>query len=325
MLIDMTSLDILLEEIDFENETYRISENLNSTSMLASLQEIGQVNPVLLLESRDSRKTIICGFRRLRALRKLGRRSAISRILVADQYSPLQAFGLALWDNLSHRQINPLEKARVISALTTIFGVDQETVVQTYLPILGLPAQKKILRDYLSLHSVHSDLRRLFIEGRLTLSSITCLAGMSHEARHQFASLIGKIRLSASRQREALDLIQELAVVTNTRQGEILQQPEVLAVLNDARLSPFQKGEKICKLLYRWRNPHISLAAERFLAKKKQLGLPVSIRITPEPFFETSRLHIEFDVSSPQDFRDVANALQKAAQVSLLENLFQTS
>ena len=70
---------IQIEEIDPANETYRISEDLDSGSVLDSLEKIGQLNPVLLLD-RNPLKIIVCGFRRIRALRRLGR----SRVLASS-------------------------------------------------------------------------------------------------------------------------------------------------------------------------------------------------------------------------------------------------
>ena len=113
----MTSQVISLDEIDFENERFRISEELDSAAMLDSLREIGQLNPVLLLDTKASGKVIICGFRRLHALRQMGRMSVLCRILEADESDPAGIYRLALWDNLSHRQLDPLEKARVLFTL----------------------------------------------------------------------------------------------------------------------------------------------------------------------------------------------------------------
>ena len=59
-----------LERIDFADETFRISEDLECEVLLTSLREIGQVHPVLLLDEGEKCR-IVCGFRRLHALRRL--------------------------------------------------------------------------------------------------------------------------------------------------------------------------------------------------------------------------------------------------------------
>jgi hypothetical protein len=92
--------------------------------------------------------------------------------------------------------------------------------------------------------------------------------------------------------------------------------------MDDPRLSPFQKGERVCEALHRLRNPRLTLAAEQFAAGKKLLELPGSIRIAADPFFETPGLRVEFDAPDAHRFRDLASALRKASRKPALEKLF---
>jgi len=103
--------EIALEQIGFEDETFRLSEQLDFTPVRDSLREVGQINPVVLLDGHPQMK-IVCGFRRLRALKQLNKSHALARILDSKAVGSRNAFDLALWDNLSHRQLDPLEKAR---------------------------------------------------------------------------------------------------------------------------------------------------------------------------------------------------------------------
>jgi len=69
--------------------------------------------------------------------------------------------------------------------------------------------------------------------------------------------------------------------------------------------------------------PGLSKALDRFQSNKKQLPLPGSIRIVPHPFLENADLRVEFLVSDAERFRELAAALQKAAQSPKLEELFR--
>ncbi len=314
--------EILFEEIDVENEAFRISEILDSTPLLDSLRAIGQLNPVLLLE-RSPRKVIVCGFRRIRAMERLGKPRILARILSEESIKLSEIFGLALWDNLSHRQLEPLEKARALLGLQQTCGVPDDALVKTYLPLLGLTPHEGVLRSYLTLNNARPGLRRCLAEGQLTHSSVENLAEMPSQIQDSIAALMTGIRLSASLQRKVLALLEDLSAMTETLLDAPLDHPEVLAVLNDSRLSPYQKGEKLHEALYRLRNPMLSRASDRFLSQKKKLGLPGSIQITSHPFFETTDLRIEFEASSVERFREQAALLHKAAQLPELEGLFQ--
>jgi hypothetical protein len=314
--------EISLEEIDFNNETFRISEELDPALVLDSLREIGQLNPVILLNGNPL-KVIVCGFRRIRAMRQLGSPRILARILSCESCNQLRIFELALWDNLSHRQLNLLEKARVLLKLQSVCGVSNDRLVRVYMPILGLMPRESLLQSFVLLNSAQPGLRRSLAEDRLTFASIEILVKTPYPVQNSLSALMTNVRLSASLQKKVLSLLEDLAAITDTELDAPLQSPEVLTILDDSRLSPFQKGEKLHEVLYRLRNPGLSLALERFLAQKKLLGLPGSIRITPHPFFETTDLRVEFQASNIERFREMAAALNNAGRLPELEEMFR--
>ena len=321
MLPLMNLHEIPLEEIDFADESFRISEELDSTAVLDSLRAVGQLNPVCVLDG-NPQKAIICGFRRLRALRQLGSPRALARVIAGNDSDPTRCFNLALWDNLSHRLLNPFEKARALSKLEGFCGVPREKLLGFYLPLMGLAPGENVLSACIALNDIHPGLRRCLIDGRLTQASLERLAGMPPEEQAGIAALMGKIRLSASLQRKVLGLLEDLAAIAGAPLAEPLKDPDVLEALEDPRLSSFQKGEKVHQALYRVRNPRLSRAAEQFAARKKQLGLPGSIHVTADPFFETPGLRVEFSASDAARFRELAAELQKASRMPALDELF---
>ena len=266
---------------------------------------------------------IVCGFRRLHALRRIGASHALACTRTAGDLSPLEAFRSALWDNIAHRQLEALEKARCLWTLKDAYGVPQDILVQEYLPPLGLASHQNVLRSYLSLHRLNPRLRALFKNGRLTLSSAERLAGMKPESQERIARVLAKLHLSASLQREVLELAEELAAISGTDPGAVLDGEGTRAVVDDPSLSPPQKGERVREILLRRRNPRLSRARELFLAERKNLGLPDGVHITPDPFLETARLRVEFEVTSAGGFRQLAAALQQASQSPVLDGLFR--
>jgi hypothetical protein len=316
----MGTQEISFEEIDAENELFRISEELDPVAMLDSLREIGQLNPVVLFE-QGARKIVVCGFRRVRAMKKLGKSRILARLL-PEGCEPVQVYRMALWDNLSQRELHPLEKARVLFRLRNHFGVLEDSIIKDYLPLLELSPAEHILRSFLLLDRIHPELRRCFAEGHLTHGSLDAIATMPEAVQACIASLMTKIRLSASFQKKFLGLLEDLAASTGTQPEALLRSSEILEIEEDSRLSPFQRGEKIFGVLYRRRNPRLMQATDQFLAQLKQLRLPGSIGIRAHPFFEEPGLHVEFDASDPERFRDLAAALQQAADSPDFKKLF---
>jgi hypothetical protein len=321
----MISTEIALNTVDFENEVFRITEDLNLPPMIASIQAIGQQNPVLLLEKSSSNKVIVAGFRRLHALRQMGVARAHARILSDAECAPIQAFRLAVWDNLSQRTLNALEKARALFGLKHSCAVGDDILVTDYLPLLGLEPNKRILHQYLSIMGLHRRLRALHNEGSLTLTSIERIASMPREIQDDLCRVFSNVRLSSSLQRKFFDLVEDVAAIAETGPKEVLNRPEIMAALEASRLSQFQKGEKICDLLHNWRNPRLSQVEEKFSTDKKRLGLPGSVRLSHDPFFENRQLTVEFIVSTAQQFRQVADELQRVAREPVLDELMRMS
>ncbi len=318
--------EIELTSIDFEDEAFRISEDLAPAQMILSLRAVGQLNPALVLEQQgSSRYRIVCGFRRLHGLRSLGRGGAAARILPSGEFSQFEVFLRALWDNLAHRRLEPLEVARALYGLLQQCGAEEELLERNFLPLFGLSPHRNVLRSYCRLHLLHPELKRLFNAGHLTLASAEHLAQATPEVQVGVLPVWGKIRLSASRQREVLDLGADLAALSGTTLAGILTHSDILAIAEDACLSPLQRGEKIHAVLYRRRNPRLSKAKETFLAGKAALELPGTIRLSPDPYFETPRLRVEFEVVSAPAFREAVAALADAGRTAALDRLFDIS
>lgn len=314
---------IPLDQISFEDETYRISEELFSEKLQASLLEVGQINPVILIGQQESRMTIVAGFRRLWALRRIGREDALACVEAADRCEPLDAFRLGLWDNLAHRQLSPLEVARALHVLKVTCGLSSDVLTDKYLPALGLAPNRKVLQIYLRLNTLQPGLRRLINESRLTLHSAERLALAGPELQDKIAVVLSRVRLSASLQRQVLDLVDEHARMRNTNPAEVLDDPEIAALLDDGGLSTFQRGERLHDLLFRRSHLRLSAARARFEAEKKKLGLPANIRISTDPYFEYPGIRVEFDASSPEGFGETIEALRRASRAPELGELFE--
>ena len=315
--------DVRMDRVEFEDETCRISEDLDPPQLESSLREIGQVNPVVLVDKSSGGLMIVCGFRRLRALRRLGRPTALARILPEVDLPLPEALRLALWENVSHRELSPLEAARALFTLRHICGLPEESILESYMPALRLASHPHVLHGYLSLHSLHPQLRTQLNEGRLTLATVGHLASKPSTFQGAFASLTVGIRLTASLQRQVLELVAELAALNDCPAEAVLERPEVIGISSDASLAPQEKGQRLYDLLYRQRFPRISAAEDRFVAAISEIGLPGDVQVRHDRYFETPSIHVEFQAASTERFRVLAGTLDNAAQSPGLEKLFQ--
>jgi hypothetical protein len=309
-----------LQEIDFSDETCRISEDLNPGRLETSLRAVGQVTPVVLARQGGGTLIIVCGFRRLHAMRRLGLAEASARVEDGST-SPPDLLSLALFDNLSHRTLTCFESARVLSKLAEC-GVPDGVLLSRFMPALGLNPRPAVLAGYRSLNSLSDGLRALVLADRLTETSALRLAAMPREIQAQFARILQRIRLSATLQRKFLDLVDELGAMATGGITRILDDADLSRLLDEENLSLPQKGEQAYDFLYRRRYPRLSRAHEHFRQHRETLGLPGSIAIAPDPYFETARVRFSFEASDADQFRWIVAALASVGNHSSLPELF---
>jgi hypothetical protein len=324
MLATMMIRRIGFDLIRLADDTYRISEELEPPSLLVSLREIGQLNPIVLMEDSGSSYKIVCGFRRLRALQALGAHSASAQVL-PTQYTPAQMFSIALFDNLAQRELDPLEIARALHGLKETCGVSEEELTAKYLPVLGFKQSSKTLQRFLSVHAAEPVLRALFKEKALTLASIETLAEMDLPAQAAFGAIMRRIRLSATLQRQVLELAEELAGASRSALSEVFSRPELVSILNQEGLSTFQRGERVRDTLHRLRYPRLSAAATKFEKTKESLRLKGAISVSSDPFFEKPGIKLEFQSATAKSFIETVSILNAASQSPLLDALFKVT
>ena len=303
----MTYDRVPLEYIDLEDQRYRISERLESSRLLESLRQIGQLSPVCLQARKGSRLAVICGFRRVQALRSLGQRDVLARIWHEGEQSDLELFRIALWDNLSHRELSPLERARVLTSLKNLCDVQHDQLVEIYLPVLGMEPHKNTLRTYLALHALDPQLRETLNDGRITLASAERLSRAPLSFQNQMSEVLERVRWSASLQRETLDLVEELAAIAGSDPGAILAGKRISGIV--ARCDSFAVSEEGNGFTDSFTGGEIRDSAGRrndsWRTEKELRELPPHYpRCRLTPLFRVARLRVEFSARSTPGFHE---------------------
>jgi ParB-like chromosome segregation protein Spo0J len=113
---------ISLVDIDFEDPAFRITTRNDIDDLLGSIQKIGLLQPPVLM-ANSAGYTIVCGFRRIAACRKLGWTRIAAGILkkTVDRFKTAQ---LSIADNAFQRSLNLVETSRALKLLDD-FGPGQ--------------------------------------------------------------------------------------------------------------------------------------------------------------------------------------------------------
>ena len=118
-----------LKSIDLTDTTFVITYGFTLTQLKKSIEKIGILNPPLVKKKSEEQYRIVCGYKRLLVCQDIGiekLRCAIIRQKIEDK----DTFLTSLYDNISHRGLNPVEKSITTSKLQKYYS--DEVIVKKF-------------------------------------------------------------------------------------------------------------------------------------------------------------------------------------------------
>ena len=313
---------IPLNKIDLTDDTFSINYLPDLQKLRSSIEEIGLIQPVLL-KKKSGGHQIICGFRRISVMKELGKSEIESRVFEEKEMDEFQLFSLSLHENLTTRGFNAVEKAIALDKLIHRFQIHPTAVIKTFLPFFSLEPNEKILNTYLSLAQMEDEIKTYVLKEEVSRSNIRRLSTLTPDDRMAIFSLISRLKLGENRLREVLTLLEEISRRNQCTEKDIIQRPEIQAILSQKELTPSQKTERIKKVLTDLRYPKLNRMEKEFEKKRRDLNLPFDISLHHSPFFEGGRLKIEFQFETTEEYQSILSALSVLSGKEAFRNMIQ--
>lgn len=303
---------IYLNQLDFKDRTFLLSYGYDIHPLKQSIGRVGLLNPPVLRKKSDATYQIVCGYKRALALKQLGVSSFRCALLPSERNDD-ECLLLNIYDNVSHRELNPIEKSITINKLKSYFT--EKDIVQNFLPALKLQPHMTQLNVFQPLCKLEKGIQTAILEGRISEHTATKLSRMDRASRRALGKLFVMLRLSVSKQMEVLQYVSEIAIRENRSVGNVVSMPQMSAVLKNEKLSQHQKGEAVRTYLRELRYPLLTEKEKAFNRSIRKLKLSPDVSLKAPPFFEGDHYHISFH------FKDL-NGLTKRLQEleSLLNN-----
>jgi ParB-like chromosome segregation protein Spo0J len=297
--------DVPLTRISLKERRFSFSRGESIDDLAESIRETGLlVPPDLLLE--NDRYTVIRGFRRLHALRRLRFRRVMARVFEPGEISPLEAWSTNFFENRSGRALNPAEACTALRQLTTI-GLSPDEIRTKYAPLLDLPLQGEGLAPLLAVADLPEKMLDALARGEMTLPSALYLAKLDEGGRRSAFRFLAKAGLTVSQQRQWARLTSDLAARDRVPAAKVLSSASRAAARRGGRF-----GEAVMQILRERRYPALAAARRTFLKILRDLRLPPHVQITTHPTFEKRGLTARFSVSNREEYTDVLRLLKKA-------------
>jgi len=292
--VSQSPVAVDLHFIDRDDASFRLSYGFDLDFLKQSISRVGLINPPVLRKRPDDCYQIVCGYRRIRALRELGVASAACQ-LVSPETTDEECLLLSLYDTIAHRELNPIEKSLALNRLLSYYR--EEKIVSDFLPLLKLQPHITQLRAYQPLCLLDKEIRDALLKDIIDIHTALRLGQLNPETSECLAHLLIALRLSVSKQAEVITNVVEIGLRDGVSTQAVTGDPAVRSILANDTLNRPQKGDAILRVLREKRYPQLTAKEKQVKAMLSKVKLPHGMSITPPPFFEDNRycLSVYFD------------------------------
>ena len=309
---------IVLRDIDWRDTTFQITYGRSLQPLKASIQAVGLQQPPVLQEGGVDRIRIVSGRRRLRVWKQLHRSECPVRLVPADQPEK-GLFLYSFYEAIGRGDLNGIEQAVILEKLSRYFPEDQ--VLSDYMPLLGLPPKKEVLKRYLRIAAAGPWFWPAVLEGKLFPETLEWIDNDFPAQRELLAALLIHLRWGYQKQREFLTGLKELAIRQRVKPEKVLTSPPLTDWLKREDLSPQQKGEAIRRFLHEALFPVSTETEKAFNEKRDRMKLNPRTQLTPPPFFEGGSYRLEVRFSEESELRESLERIQRALESGCFEDL----
>ena len=308
---------VKLSQVDASDGSFRITTRETVDDLMESIGHVGILNPPVLLAA-GSRYIILCGFRRIEASRRLDRRNIKARIL-PSKTEQLECARFAITDNAFQRALNPVEKSRSIRMLSSFFSDDRR--LSKELSMLGVHCHESVIPKIKEIVSFSKPLQNSLVSESISLATALEIHKMSRDVQDMFVALFSLLKLSVSKQREVVTLINEISLREAVPMVEILEEAPLKQILNDEGLDKKQKTGKIRSYLKQRRFPAITRAELAFQEHRKKLKLGPGIKLIPPANFESAAYSLQFSFKDLNELKDLKKTFDFLVQNPSLKKI----
>jgi ParB family chromosome partitioning protein len=317
------SIDI--SEIDSADQRFRISTDEPSETMMMSIKMVGVISPPIVLPKKSSTPayTIVCGFKRLNACKKIGLDQCMVGIL-PPEVSMEHVIKLAVIDNTVQRELHFVEQAHAIRLLTQLHS--ESAALCKEANRLGIFVNEKMVKKLYAVADMNAVLKNALMRGNVALPVALELNDMEDRAAaERITTLLCQLRLGLNRQREVLEWLKAISRRDAVSIRTLLAADDIRRIMCDANMDTTQRGRRLRKYLKHLRYPELTAVQNRFDRRLGALKLKQGIQMIAPPHFEGHNFTLKIDFTHQQDLISKYQYLETIVKSSALSSLLDFS
>lgn len=307
-----------LDRIDIQDTTYRITTRSGIEDLTASIDRLGVLQPPIL-QPTGSRWSVVAGFRRIAACRRICRGDVPARLLSSGA-GEQQRIELAIADNSLQRPLNLIETARSVQLLVRCHKDHRQLAAAA--ADLNLPDSPAMLEKLLRLAALPASIQNAVLDDVTALATALALGDLEAPLAEKWVRIFRQLNLGLNRQRELMTLVAEIAVREDRGESDVLADNEVRRILSAPDVDAARKYRMLAATLRRRRFPHIFRAERRFEELVRDLALGPRVRLIAPAHFEATTYQLHLLFAGPEELQQhlqtVEELLEHPAFKSLL-------
>ena len=289
-----------------------------------SIERVGLLSPPYLYYNNNAQYyQIVCGLRRIQACITAGWKDITAHIIDPGS-DEKELLLLSLYDNLSHRVLNPVEQARAALKLLAYDAAD--TVIREYLPLMGLPPTEKTLNHLLCVARLDPEIQDAVAQGRLC-EAACCKACLPRRRRPEgFVQTVFRRYIAAPANRRKSSRIAWISAC-GRKPGAVPYCRSARYKQSSRRIS-CPSPRRATAYVLTFANgvfPGFHEREEKFLQQRKNLRLPAGVQLLPPPSFEGGRFRFEIEFNHTGDLQQKAEAVMSMANNQLLKDIVENN
>jgi len=302
-----------LSEIDLSDDDFRITTEKQVDDLMHSINHLGILHHPLLLK-KEATYTIICGFRRIEACRRLNW-SELEAMILGPDTMRLECIKYAITDNAFQRPLNLIEKSRSIGMLSDFFR-DINSLSEE-LSILGLSEHPSMIKKLEGICHLPELLQNSILSNTISLSMVLELSRISEDDAKGFIKLFNTLKLSLNTQREIVTLVKEIAIREDRSILQIIEESHLNKILTNEDLDKNQRANQIRIYLKQRRYPTIAVIEKSHEKYRQKLNLERGFKLIPPANFESPSHTLQLSFNNLTQLKKLKTAFD-----ALMENPF---
>jgi len=321
---------VAVGRIRFEDngwDDYLVRFRVGDRKLIASVRQSGVVEPIVVEEWKGGYR-VISGFARAAAAREAGIAELAALIYGEGALSAKEAYLIAVAANAPGSTLSDADRAIAIVRGAETAGLGEERLAREVLPLLGLPASWKVVREFLAIGRLPRVILAALTEGEISREHAEALLLLQADEKEWFfAEGVKALRLSAGDTRVVVEAALDIAAREGRTAREVFSEAlgiagkEAPAGNADEAGAVRRKKARVKEILFRRMRPVLAEMEDAFREIVREISLPAGAEIRHSENFETDEIEIAVKAKDAEVFEKLKSAIERGMATGAFERM----